>query len=142
MSSCCIGFGNCNLKEVLTFRIKGTRQDKSPFLVQVLNMQKSISVNHILATVFGRCIDIFPDGTYLDARLKGFLYSQCLVDPFGKGEVFITALPSIGHSSMINDIIQGWLNSVIEIIKGFAVLGVGLNISTMLLAECVLATFV
>ena len=128
-------FGNCNFKEVVTFRIKGARQDESPLLVQILNIQQSVSVLHILPTLVWRCRDIFPDRTYLDAHLIVFLHSQSLVDPLRNEEVFVSVFLSIGHSSAINDVIQARLNPVVEIIEGFALLGVSLNIVGKLLAE-------
>ena len=135
-----MGFSNCNFQEVLTFCIKGARQDKSPLLVQTLNIQKSVSVLHILSTLFWYCIDIFPNRTYLDARLIGFLHSRSLVDPLGNEEVFVSVLLSIWHSSAINDVIQARLNSFVEIIESFALLGAGLNVVTKLLAEGALST--
>ena len=48
-----MGFVNCNFKEVHTFRIKDARQDRSLLLVQILNIEKSVSVLHILPTLFG-----------------------------------------------------------------------------------------
>ena len=130
-----MGFGNCNFREVLTFRIKGARQDESPLLVQVRNIQKSVSVLHILPTLFWPCIYIFPDWAYLDARLVCFLHSRSLVYPLSNEEVFISVFLSIGHSSAVNNIIQPGLNSVVEIIESFALLGAGLNVVTKFLAE-------
>ena len=126
----------------LTFRIKGARQDKSPLLVQVLNIQKSVSVLHILPTLFWRCINIFLDRTYLDAGLICFLHSRSLVDPWGNEKVFVSIFPSIGHSSAINDVVQARLNLVVEIIEGFALLGTSLNVVTKLFAEGALKTIV
>ena len=123
MGSYCMGFSNCNFKEVLTFRIKSAKDDKSSLLVQILNIQKSVSVLHILPTLFWPCIDIFPNRTFLDAWLIGFFHFQCLVNPLGNDEIFAPVFPSIGHSSTVNDVIQGWLNSVVEIIEGFTLVG-------------------
>ena len=109
-------------------------------LVQILNIQKSVSVLHILPTLFWRCIDIFPNRTYLNARLIGFLHSQSLVDPLGNEEVFVSIFPSIGHLSAINNVIQARLNLVVEIIEGFALLDAGLDIVSKLLAEGALST--
>ena len=135
MSSCCMGFGDCNSKEVLTFRIKGARQDKSPLLVQVLIIQKSFSVLHILPTLFWRCIHIFPDRTYLNACLIAFLHSWSLIDPLCNEKVFISIFPSIRHSSAVTDVIQAGFNLVVEIIESFALRGASLNVVTKLLAE-------
>ena len=142
MRSCCMGFGNCNFKEVLTFHIKGAWQDKSPLLVQILKIQKSVSVLYILPTLFWRCIDIFSDRTYLDARLIDFHHFQSLVDLLGNEKVFISIFLSIVHSSAVNNVIQAGLNSVVDIIESFALLGVGLNVTTKLLVEGVLSTIV
>ena len=130
-----MGIGNCDFKQVLTLHIKGARQDKSPFLVQILNIQKSVSVLHILPTLFWRCIDIFPDRTYLVASLICFLHSRSLVDPLGNEKVFNFIFPSIGHTSAVEDVIQAGSNWVVEIIKSFALLGAGLNFMTTLLTE-------
>ena len=137
-----MGFGNCNFKEVLILRIKAARQDKSPLLVQVLNIPKSVSVLHILPTLFWRCIDIFPDGTYLDAHLICFLHSQSSVDLLGNEKVFLSLFPSIGQSSAINNVIQARLNPIVEIIKGFALLDASLNIMTKLFTKGALPTIV
>ena len=135
-------FGNCNVKNVLTFRIEGARQDESPLLVQILNIQKSISVVQILPTLFWLCTDISPDRTYLDAPLRGFLHSQSLVDPLDKEKVFVSVFPSIVHSFGVNDVIQAGLNSVVDIIEGYALLVASLNVVTKLLAEGTLSMVV
>ena len=104
-------------------------------LVQILNIQKSVSVLHILSTLFWRCIDIPLDWVYLDHRLIGFFYSGSLVDPLGKREVFIAVFPSIEHSSAVNDVVQAGLNSLLVIIEGFTLLDIGLHVVTKLLTE-------
>ena len=71
---------------------------------------------------------MFPDQTYLDARLIGFLHSWSLVDPWGNEEVFISVFPSIGQASAINDVIQASLNPVVEIIEAFTLLVAALDI--------------
>ena len=111
-------------------------------LVQILNIQKSVSVCHILPTLFMHYIDIFPDRTFLDAQLIGFLYSRSLVDPLCNEEVFVSVFPSIGHSSTINNVIQAMLKLVVEIIEGLAFLGAGLNVATRFLTEGALSTVV
>ena len=135
-------FCDCFFKEVLTFHIKGVRHDKSLLLVQVRNIQKSISVLYIPPTLFWRCIDLFLDRIYLDASLQGFLHFQSLVDSFGTAEVFIVTFPSIRQSSAMNDIIQAVLKSVVEIVKGFTVLDAGLDVRTKVLIEGTLTTIV
>ena len=142
MSSCYMVFGDPNLKEVLTFRIKRARQDKSPLLVQVLNIQKSVSVLHILPTLFWRCIDIFPDWTYLDAYLVCFLHSPSLVDPLGKEEVIVCVFQSVGHSSAVNDVLQAQLNSMVEIFASFTLLSAGMDVVYKFLAEGALSPIV
>ena len=137
-----MSFGNCNFKKILTFHIKGARQDKSLLLVQVLNMQESVSVLYILPTLFWRSIDIFPNSTYLDARIIGFLHSRSLGDPLGNEEILVTVFPSVGHSSTVNNIIQAGLNSVAEIIESFSLLGLALDVKSKLLTEGALATVV
>ena len=137
-----MGFSACNFKKVLTFHILGARQDESPLLVQILNIQKSVSVLHILPTLFWRCTDMFPNRTYLDARLLGFLDSRSLVDSIGNEEIFVYIFPSIGHPSAVNNVIQAGLNSIIEIIEDFALLGASLNIVIRLLPEGALLTVV
>ena len=111
-------------------------------LVQVLNMQKSVSVLHILRTLFWPCLDISPYRTYIYARLISFLHSGSLVDPLSNKDVFISVFPSIGHLSAVNDFIQHWLIPVVEIIKCFALLGAGLDGITTRLAENSLSTLV
>ena len=140
MHSRCMGFGNCNFKEVLTFRIKRARQDKSPFLVQILNIQKSVSGLHILPTLFWCCIDIVPDRTCLDACLIGFIHSQSVVDPFGDKKDIGSIFPSIGHSSAVNNVIQAGLILVVKIIDGFGLLGAFLKVVYKLFVEAALST--
>ena len=142
MCSCYMGFCNCNFKEVLTFCIKGARHDESLLLVQILNIQKSVSMVHILPTLFWRYIDIFPNRTYLDARLIGFVHSQFLVDPLGNKGIFSSVFPSIGHWSAVNKVVQAWLNLDIELVEGFALLNTCLNVVTKLLAAGALSTVV
>ena len=60
----------------------------------------------------------------------------------GTEDVFIFIFPSIGHSSTVNDVIQGGFNWVVEIIEAFILLGACLNVVTKLLAEGVLSTVV
>ena len=48
----CMGFGNCSFQEILTSRIKGARQDEALLLVQILNIQQSVSELYILPTLF------------------------------------------------------------------------------------------
>ena len=48
----------------------------------------------------------------------------------------------MGDSSNIKDVIQSWLNSVMEIIEGFTLLHVGWSIKTLFLAKRALATVV
>ena len=57
-------FWNSNFEEVPTFRIKGTRQNQSAFLLQVWNIQKTVSE-----------IDIC-NGMPLQHQVMYFLYSQ------------------------------------------------------------------
>ena len=111
-------------------------------LVQIVNIPKSISILHIPSILFCRCIDIPPDWAYLDTHLISFLQSCPLIDPLGTEEVFVSIFLSIGHLSAINDIIQGRLNSVVDIIESFALLVAGLDIVTKLVAEVALATVV
>ena len=142
LSSCCMHFSNCNFKEVLTFGIKCARQDKSSLLLQVLNIQKSLSVFHTPSTLFWQCIDIRPDFTYLDARLISFLHSQSLVDSLGNEEVFVSVFLSIGHTSAVNDLSQGVLNPVVEIIVRFSHLDTGLDVVAKLVVKGALVTIV
>ena len=137
-----MGFCKCNFKKVLTFHIKGSRQDESQLLLQVVNIQKSVSVLYSLPTLFWRCIDIFPDGTDFDACMIGFLQSRSLVDAFGNEEILDSIFPSVGHLSAINNVIQAALNSVVEILKSFALLGAGWDVVCKFLAEGALATVV
>ena len=111
-------------------------------LVQILNIQKSVSVPYILATLFWRYINLIPDWIYLDARIVCLLHTQSSVDLSGNEEVFISIFSWIGHLSAVNDVIQDGLNSVLEIIEGFTLLGTRLNVVTKLLAEGALSTVV
>ena len=58
-----------------------------------------------------------------------------MVDPLDKEEVFIFIFPSIGDWSAVNDVIQGGLNLVVEIMEGFALLDACLNVVAKPLAE-------
>ena len=140
--SCCVGFGKCSFRKVVTLCIKGARQEESLFLVQILTIQKSLSFLHMLPALFWCCIDIFPNRTYFDACLISFLHSRSLVDPLSNEEIFVSVFPSVRHLSPINDIIEAWLDSVIEIMEGFELLDVGLEIMSKVLAEGAPATFV
>ena len=111
-------------------------------LVQILNIQKSISGLQILSTLFWHYINIFPDGTYLDVYLIGFLPYRSLVDLLYNEEVFISVFAFIVHLSAINHVIQGRLNSFVETIEGFTLLGTDLNVMTNLLAQGAQATVV
>ena len=57
-------------------------------------------------------------------------------------EVFVSVLPSIGHLSTINYVIEARLNSVAEIIKGLVFLDTGLDVVTILLVRATLATVI
>ena len=65
-----------------------------------------------------------------------------MVDPFCDEEIFVFVFLSVGHSSALNDVIQSYFNSVVEVIEGFVLLGPGLDIVSKLLAEGALATVV
>ena len=97
---------------------------------------------HILPTLFRHYLDIFPNRLYLNACFIDILHSQSLVDLLGKEEIFVSVFPSVGHSSAVNDVIQAWLNYIVEVIEYFAILGTGLDIVSKLLAEGALTTVV
>ena len=100
-----------------------------------MNRQKTVSVLHILQTLFWHYIDILPDYTYLDAGLITFPYSCFLVDPLGNEEVFISIFLSVGYMSAMNDVVPAQLNVVSDLIEGLALLAIDLYILTKLLAE-------
>ena len=65
-----------------------------------------------------------------------------MVDPLGNEEVIVSVFPSIWHSSAINDVIQARLDLVVDIIKGFALLGASSNDMNKRLAEGTLLAIV
>ena len=136
--SCCMSFGNCNYKEVLAFSIKGATQDESPLLVKILKIQKSVSVLYIFPAPFWCCANIFPNRTYLEACLTGFLHSRYLVNLLGNAEIFCCVFASIWLLLAAYDVIQVWLNAVAEVTEDFGLLGAGLDVVCKLLAKGIL----
>ena len=61
-----------------------------------------------------------------------------MVNSCSNGDVFISVLPSIGHSPTAHDVIPTLLNTVDEIIVSLAFLVAGFNIVTKRLAEGIL----
>ena len=55
-----------------------------------------------------------------------------MVDPLGNEDVFMAVFPSIGHSSTLNDVVQAWLNSLLEIMDSIKLLDAGVNVVTTL----------
>ena len=60
----------------------------------------------------------------------------------GNEEIFVPVFTSVGNLSAVDDVIQGLLNSVVELIETFVLLGTGLDVLSKLLAASVLSTIV
>ena len=56
--------------------------------------------------------------------------------------MFVSVFPSVWHLFVVNNVIQAWLNSSVEVIKSFALLGAGSTIVFKVLAEGALSTVV
>lgn len=107
--------------------------------IQLLKIKKSVFGMNILSTSFWHCIDILLDGICFYTHLVYFLLSTCLIDVLKNEEVFVSVFPAVRYWTIMNDVTQTLLNTIVDLIMQFVLLVADLNIMTKPLTEATLA---